>query len=234
MTTGSKPMPCGVLPLATVRSYIQDVYTIDRGDVLVWAGGRLFDVTRSGTCSDFRWRVVFRSTASTQAATLPLLSVRFSDGTVGFNRFINATRLEASTETVAPLPGAMLRVPVSLGHALCSSFNVVPEVHDRAYSFPLVVFVNSRAAGCSSPLSVDHLAAAEASLLCQIQTRPDMSPVILSVIPNVGALKAAATAINRLLRWHCSVVHIPTAPCPNDRSCVGHWETCQPSVCVHL
>lgn len=155
---------------------------------MVDPGGTLFSVSRSGSCGDFRWRVTFGSAVA--AISLPLLIARFSDATVGAARFTNVSRLRASVETVVPLPPSTTRVPISVPSAMCASYDTIADNFDRNVTFPLVVHVRSRVAACgldalSRPSSPGF---SLSKLLCTVDTRPDVSPVVLSVIPEQGGV----------------------------------------------
>jgi hypothetical protein len=161
---------------------------------LVRTGGSLFRVTRTGECGNFRWRVTFGS--ATADAVLPLLTTRFSEGTVGADRFTNTSRLQTSSETVAPLPGSVCRVPVSLPNSMCSQFDTVPDLFDRNVTLPVVVAVRGRVAACGldNPVQPAVPSFREARLLCAIETRSDVTPVVLSVIPSQGKCVPLITA----------------------------------------
>jgi hypothetical protein len=146
--------------------------------------GDVVDVERSGTCSEFRWKMRFGSLKSLGAA--PLLQAKFSPSTTGFNKYLNVTRFSAAHEVMWPLPGLHLRVPVPLANSSCQGYSLGVLNHQRNFSVPVVVSVNGLIASCSASTSFNG---------CLLSFNSAAYPVVLSVIPNHCALISVAVPL---------------------------------------
>jgi hypothetical protein len=130
-------------------------------------------VERAGTCSEFRWTMTFGSLKAPSHA--PLLQAKFSASTTGFNKYLSVSRYAAAHETLRPLPGQHLRVPIPLMNSTCQGYSLGIASHQRNFSVPVVVSVNGFIASCTASHSVSG---------CQLPFNTAAFPVVLSVIPS--------------------------------------------------
>ncbi len=126
---------------------------------------------------DGRWRITFAGLKG--PARLPLVDVVFTPSTVGFQRYLNVTRVQSAREAVIPLPGHSLSIPVSRSRTLCNGFTYDGQLYDRDFSAALTVTVAGHAAQC--PFAADAQ-----SMPCLRTYNKSSYPVILSIIPNQG------------------------------------------------
>ena len=110
---------------------------------------------------------------------MPLFGARFSSTTLGYQRFVNVTKVQEAEELVAPLPGQYLRVPVSTANTMCAAFTYTTQPYERNFTAAITVAVHGRQARCSM-VGLQP---------CVLHFDVTKYAVLLSAIPNTGACR---------------------------------------------